>query len=123
MPAIEIDTIKFGFNEDFVREEALEALDEVGEAIEKILAAHPGEVFLVEGHTDAVGSDQYNLELSKRRAESVRQALTTYYNINPRNLEIAGYGEAYLRIQTVEAEEENRRVTIRRATPLVGEVD
>jgi outer membrane protein OmpA-like peptidoglycan-associated protein len=123
MPAVEIDTIKFGFNEDFVREEALEDLDRVGEVLEKIVAAHPKEVFLVEGHTDAVGSDAYNLDLSRRRAESVKQALTTYYNIEPRNLATVGYGERYLRIQTDEAEEENRRVTIRRATPLVGELN
>jgi outer membrane protein OmpA-like peptidoglycan-associated protein len=122
MPAIEIDTIKFGFNEDFVREEALEDLDRVGEIIEKVLTAHPREVFFVEGHTDAVGSDEYNLDLSRRRAESVKQALTTYYDIDPRNIVTAGYGERYLRIQTPEAEEENRRVTIRRATPLVGEL-
>jgi outer membrane protein OmpA-like peptidoglycan-associated protein len=121
MPAVEIDTIKFGFNEDFVREEALDDLDRVGEAIEKILTAHPGEVFLVEGHTDAVGSDEYNLDLSRRRADSVKKALATYYNIDARNIETAGYGEQFLRIQTEEAEEENRRVTIRRATPLVGE--
>jgi outer membrane protein OmpA-like peptidoglycan-associated protein len=122
MPAVEVDTIKFGFNEDFVREEALEDLDRVGEVIEKILAAHPGEVFLLEGHTDAVGSDNYNLDLSRRRAEAVKQALVTYYNIDARNIETAGYGEQFLRIQTPDAEEENRRVTIRRATPLVGEL-
>lgn len=123
MPAVEIDTIKFGFNEDFVREEALEELDRVGEAIERVLTAHPGEVFLVEGHTDAVGSDGYNLDLSKRRAESVKQALTTYYNIDSRNIATAGYGEEFLRVQTPDEEPENRRVTIRRATPLVGELN
>lgn len=123
MPAVEIDTINFGFNEDFVREEALDDLDRVGETIEKILTAHPGEIFLIEGHTDAVGSDEYNLDLSRRRAESVKQALTTYYSIDPKNLATVGYGERFPRIRTDEAEEENRRVTIRRATPLVGEVE
>ena len=55
MPGVEIDTIRFGFNEAFVREEEIDNLDRIAEAIEKILAARPGEVFLIEGHTDAVG--------------------------------------------------------------------
>ncbi|MGE0008745.1 MAG: OmpA family protein [Parvibaculaceae bacterium] len=123
MPAIEVDNIHFGFNESFVREEEVENLDRIAEVIEKILAAHPGEVFMIEGHTDAVGSDDYNLKLSRERAEAVKKALTTYYVIPPRNLEAAGYGERYLKIPTSDAEEENRRVSLRRVTPLVGEVD
>jgi outer membrane protein OmpA-like peptidoglycan-associated protein len=121
MPAVELDSVKFGFNEDFIREEALDDMDKVGDAMEKILAAHPEEIFLIEGHTDAVGSDGYNLDLSKRRAAAVMEALTTYYNIQPENLKTVGYGERYLKIPTQEEEPENRRATIRRVTPLVGE--
>jgi len=121
MPAVELDTVRFGFNEDFIREEALDDLDKVGDVIERILVAHPDEIFLIEGHTDAVGSDSYNLDLSKRRAAAVQEALSTYYNIRPENLKPVGYGERYLKIPTQEEEAENRRVTIRRVTPLVGE--
>jgi outer membrane protein OmpA-like peptidoglycan-associated protein len=121
MPAIEIDTVRFGFNEAFVREEEVESLDRIADVIEKILAVHPGEVFMIEGHTDAVGSDAYNLNLSRQRAQAVREALTTFYVIPARNLETVGYGERYLKIPTAEPEQENRRVTLRRVTPLVGE--
>ncbi|MGE4248494.1 MAG: OmpA family protein [Parvibaculaceae bacterium] len=121
MPAIEVDNIHFGFNESFVREEEVENLDRIAEVIEKILAAHPGEVFMIEGHTDAVGGDAYNLKLSRERAQAVRKALTTYYVIPVRNLKAVGYGERYLKIPTSDAEEENRRVSLRRVTPLVGE--
>ena len=121
MPAIEIDTVRFGFNESFVREEEVDRLDRIAEIIEKILAAHPGEVFMIEGHTDAVGSDTYNLNLSRQRAQAVKQALTTFYVIPSRNLQTVGYGERYLKIPTAEPEQENRRVTLRRVTPLVGE--
>jgi len=122
VPAVEIDTIKFGFNESEVRPEDLEALDRVGSIIEEIVAAHPGEVFMIEGHTDAVGSDEYNLELSRQRAASVKAALVEYYAIKPDNLQTYGYGERFLKVPTEEEEEENRRVTIRRITPLVGEL-
>src|SRR5207248_7931103 len=122
LPAVEIDTVTFGFNQDFVREEQMPNLDRIGEILEEILAAHPQEVFLVEGHTDAVGDDASNLDLSQRRAEAVKQALTQYYAINPENLRTVGYGERYLKVPTQEPEEENRRITIRRITPAIGEL-
>jgi outer membrane protein OmpA-like peptidoglycan-associated protein len=65
MPAIEVDTIRFGFNEAFVREEEIPQLERIGEIIERIVASNPNEVFLIEGHTDAVGSGAYNLGLSQ----------------------------------------------------------
>ncbi|MGQ0484106.1 MAG: OmpA family protein [Hyphomicrobiales bacterium] len=120
---IEIDTIHFGFNEAFVREEEIESLDRIAEIMERILAAHPREVFVIEGHTDAVGSDAYNLRLSRQRAQAVKQALTTYYVIPEENLRTLGYGERFLKIPTAEAEAENRRVSIGRATALFGELD
>ena len=121
MPALEIDTVRFGFNESFLREEEISHLDRIAGVIEKILAARPHEVFLIEGHTDAVGSDAYNLELSRKRARAVKDALAAYYVIPARNIETVGYGERYLKIPTAEPEPENRRVSMRRLTPLVGE--
>jgi outer membrane protein OmpA-like peptidoglycan-associated protein len=123
MPRIEIDTIRFGFNEAFVREEEVGNLDRIAAIIERILRKNPREVFLIEGHTDAVGSDAYNLKLSRARAEAVKKALTTYYVISPRNLQTVGLGERYLKIPTAEPEQENRRVSLSRATPLVGELE
>ena len=119
MPAIELDTITFGFNEAFVREEEIFDLDRIARMIESVVAAHPEEIFMIEGHTDAVGSDAYNLRLSRQRALAVKAALTRYYLIPPESLATVGLGERYLKIWTPEAEEENRRVTVRRVTPLV----
>jgi outer membrane protein OmpA-like peptidoglycan-associated protein len=121
MPSVELDTITFGFNEAFVREEEIFDLDRIARMIERVVAAHPNEIFMIEGHTDAVGSDAYNLKLSRQRAEAVKAALTHYYVIAPENLATVGLGERYLKIWTPEAEEENRRVTVRRVTPLVQE--
>ncbi len=119
MPSIELDTITFGFNEAFVREEEIFDLDRIARMIERVVAAHPDEIFMIEGHTDAVGSDAYNLKLSRQRAQAVKAALNRYYVIAPENLATVGLGERYLKIWTPEAEEENRRVTVRRVTPLV----
>ncbi len=123
LPRVEIDTIKFGFNESFVREEEVENLERVGEILERVLAAHPNEVFLIEGHTDAVGSDAYNLGLSRQRAVAVKEALSEYFVIPAENLRTAGYGERFLKIPTAEEEQENRRVSVSRATSLLGSLE
>lgn len=120
---IEVDTIRFGFNEAFVREEEVDNLDQIASVIERVLKKYPREVFLIEGHTDAVGSDAYNAKLSKGRAEAVKKALTSFYIIPAKNLKTVGLGERYLKIPTADAEQENRRVSISRATALIGEVD
>lgn len=123
LPRVEIDTVHFGFNEAFVRAEEVSNLDRLGDIMERILRSHPREIFLIEGHTDAVGSDASNLVLSRQRAEAIKAALTSYYVIPARNLRTVGYGERYLKIPTAEAEQENRRVSVSRATALVGELD
>ena len=71
-------------------------LQAIGDALQRIIERDPSEVFLIEGHTDAVGSDLANLALSDRRAESVAEILTYYYDIPPENLVTQGYGEEYL---------------------------
>lgn len=120
VPRIEIDTIRFGFNESFIREEEIGKLDKVAEIIERILIANPDEVFLIEGHTDASGSDSYNLGLSRQRAAAVKQALVTYYVIPARSIQTVGYGERYLKIPVPGPEAENRRVSVSRITDFLA---
>ncbi len=119
MPAVDVNSIHFGFNEYWIREEEIDKLERIGLALERILASNPDEIFLIEGHTDAVGSEEYNQMLSEKRAEAVKRALTEYFNIPPENLVTIGYGERFLKIPVPDAEPENRRVVIRRITPLV----
>jgi outer membrane protein OmpA-like peptidoglycan-associated protein len=119
VPGIEVDTIRFGFGEGFLRTEEVPKLDRIGGIIERIIASNPTEVFLIEGHTDAVGSSEANLALSTQRADAVRQALLEYFEIGEENLTTVGRGEAFLKIPTEEPEAENRRVTLRRITPLL----
>lgn len=119
---IDLDTITFDTGSWDISMNEASSLKRVGAAIKQILDEDPGETFLIEGHTDAVGSDESNLVLSDRRAESVAEVLSDMFDIPPENLVTQGYGERYLKINTDEAERENRRVTIRRITPLVRPV-
>jgi outer membrane protein OmpA-like peptidoglycan-associated protein len=119
---IDLDTITFEFGKASIQESEIARLEGVANAIDRLLRANPAETFLIEGHTDAVGSDVANLALSDRRAEAVADALTDVFGIPPENLATQGYGERFLKVRTQEPERENRRVAIRRITPLVAPV-
>lgn len=119
---IDLDTVEFGFGSAEIQESEIDELEAIATAIDRMLERNPAETFLIEGHTDAVGSDLANLALSDRRAESVARALTDVFGIPPENLVTQGYGERYLKIDTEARERENRRVALRRITPLVAPV-
>ncbi|WP_370906467.1 outer membrane protein OmpA-like peptidoglycan-associated protein [Ensifer sp. WSM1721] len=119
---IDLDTIEFATGSAEVSMSQAKTLRNVADAMNKVLEKDPGETFFIEGHTDAVGSDRSNLVLSDERAESVAVLLTEVYGVPAENLVTQGYGERFLKIRTPEAEQENRRVTIRRVTPLVRPV-
>ncbi len=116
---IDLDTITFATASAEVPMSQARTLRSVADAMNKVLDKDPGETFLIEGHTDAVGSDKSNLVLSDERAESVASLLTEVYGIPPENLQTQGYGERFLKVRTEAAEQQNRRVTIRRVTTLV----
>jgi outer membrane protein OmpA-like peptidoglycan-associated protein len=116
---VDVDTVTFDFGSWELSEEQARALTGVGEALRRAIERNPAEVFLIEGHTDAVGSEVDNLTLSDRRAETVATILTEMFGVPAENLTTQGYGEQYLEINTQEPERANRRVTIRRITPLL----
>ena len=119
---IDMDSLSFDFGKATIQESQIEKLSNVADAMVEILKKNPGETFLIEGHTDAVGKDQANLVLSDRRAETVAVALTDVFGIPAENLTTQGYGERYLKVRTQKPEAQNRRVTIRRITALVAPV-
>ncbi|MDK1489604.1 OmpA family protein [Sinorhizobium sp. 7-81] len=119
---IDLDTIHFETGSAEVSMSQAKTLRGVAEGMSKILEKDPGETFFIEGHTDAVGSDRSNLVLSDQRAESVAVLLSEVYGVPAENLVTQGYGERFLKVRTQEDEQENRRVTIRRVTPLVRPV-
>jgi outer membrane protein OmpA-like peptidoglycan-associated protein len=120
MRRIDVDTINFDLGSWEVGPDQVGRLQLIAQAIQDIVARNPNEIFLVEGHTDAVGNDVDNLSLSDRRAETVAGILTENFQIPPENLTSQGYGSHYLKIPTPEANRQNRRVTVRRITPLLN---
>ncbi len=72
---------------------------------------HPGMIVEIAGHTDELGSEEYNLKLSEKRALAVKQYLVEH-GISPDRIKAVGYGEKYP-LTKGETEEEralNRRV-------------
>jgi len=120
MRRIDIDSITFDTGSWEVTPDQQPKLQAVAEAMQRILQQKPDEVFLIEGHTDAVGNDVDNLSLSDRRAESVAVILTEVYQIPPENLVTQGYGEQHLKVPTDGPNRLNRRVATRRVTPLLN---
>jgi outer membrane protein OmpA-like peptidoglycan-associated protein len=119
MRRIDIDSVTFDTGSWEVMPEQQPKLQVVADALQHILSRHPDEMFLIEGHTDAVGNDVDNLSLSDRRAESVAVILSNMYQIPPENVVTQGYGSQYMKIPTDGPSRENRRVTVRRITPLL----
>ena len=104
-----IPMVNFEFDSDKLKKEAFPILDN----IVKTLNADSSKKAVIKGHTDNIGSIEYNLDLSKRRAESVRKYLVSK-GIAPERLTCYGYGES-MPIATNETEEgraKNRRVEI-----------
>ena len=79
MPRVDLDTVTFDTGSWEVTPDQVERLAVIADGINRAIAANPSEVFLVEGHTDAVGSDIDNLSLSDRRAESVALVLSQQF--------------------------------------------
>ncbi|SDI85393.1 OmpA family protein [Salipiger marinus] len=119
VPEISVDTVQFATNSAAIRPEEAQALVSLGNAMREIILQNPGEVFLIEGHTDATGGEAYNLALSDRRAESVALALSEYFDVPPENMVLQGYGESDLAVETQADERANRRAAVRRITPLL----
>jgi len=120
MRRIDLDTVNFDFGAWEVHPDQYNRLARIANVINRVLDRRPDEVFLIEGHTDAVGSEIDNLTLSDRRAEEVAIILTDTFGVPPENLVTQGYGEEFLKIPTQQAERENRRVAVRRITPLLA---
>jgi outer membrane protein OmpA-like peptidoglycan-associated protein len=120
MRRIDIDTITFDSGSWEVTPDQAQRLQVIADVILQALQQNPDEMFLIEGHSDAVGEDVDNLSLSDRRAEAVAQVLSEEFNVPAENLTTQGYGEQYLKVPVDGPERRNRRVSVRRITPLLN---
>lgn len=102
--------ILFDYDSAALSEEAKHQLDPVGQALAS--GELKGLKFKIEGHTDAVGSDEYNNDLSRRRADAVKQFLVDQYGIPLSALQSEGKGKSGLADSSNPNSEVNRRVRI-----------
>jgi len=85
---VEIPNILYDFNKASLQSVSFHVLD----SLASLLTANPNTVIEIRSHTDDIGSDAYNLDLSNRRAKSVVDYLITR-GVNAAQLESKGYGE------------------------------
>ena len=121
MPRVELEGVHFDTDSAEVLDNEIFSLEVLGAALAAAIARNPAEVFLIEGHTDAQGDPVVNMVLSDRRAETVATLLTEAFEIPPENLVTQGYGAGALAVETAGAERRNRRVVVRRLTPLLSQ--
>lgn len=102
--------ILFATNSARIRPESTPTLEQIG----AMLKDHPELRLSIEGHTDAQGETSYNLDLSKRRADAVRDFLVDKLGVDAGRLETAGYGEdrPVADNTTPEGRQQNRRVEL-----------
>lgn len=118
-PSIDIQAINFQFASAEIPRSEFRKVREIANAFDQLSRRRRGARFLIEGHTDAVGSRDSNQILSERRAESLKRVLVREFGIPSRNLETVGYGEDFLLVDTPYEDWRNRRVTIRRIDEFV----
>ena len=103
--------VQFGFDSAEILPAARAQLDAVAQGIKLLPPTHR---VVIEGHTDALGTPEYNLQLSRRRAEAVKHYLVAAHGLAAQRLKTVGYGEGRP-IDGDAARPENRRVQFRGA--------
>jgi len=105
--------IKFAYNSAKVLDESKFSLNEIGRML--ALPSYASERIIIEGHTDAGGSEGYNQYLSEKRAQSVKKYLKSQFNIASNRLLTVGMGETQSLPGVDPFAGANRRVQLRRA--------
>jgi outer membrane protein OmpA-like peptidoglycan-associated protein len=104
--------IYFDSASDRLKAESDAVLGDIAQALQQ----NPAWSLLVEGHTDSLGGDTYNLDLSKRRAAAVKETLVSRFHVDGRRLQTTGFGASKPREtnETLEGRARNRRVELTR---------
>jgi len=109
--------VKFDTDKTTIKKEFNKELKELAD----FMKAYPDTKTTIEGHTDSVGSDKYNMGLSQRRADAVRKALIEQYGVAADRLTTAAYGESkpIATNATAQGRYQNRmvRATIEKVVP------
>jgi outer membrane protein OmpA-like peptidoglycan-associated protein len=108
-PKIDLE-IQFDYNSADISKGSVTAVQELGKALSD--ASLKGSTFVVAGHTDAVGGEAYNQDLSERRADTIKKYLTEKYGITGSNLVTVGYGKTRPKDVNAPMDPANRRVQV-----------
>src|ERR1700720_4071046 len=108
-PRIDLD-IQFDYNSAEIRKTSLSSVQELGKALSN--PSLKGSTFVVAGHTDAIGGEAYNQDLSERRADSIKRHLVEKFAIAGADLVTVGYGKTKLKDPAHPTAEVNRRVQV-----------
>jgi outer membrane protein OmpA-like peptidoglycan-associated protein len=102
--------IQFDYNSAKISKASLPTVQELGKALSD--PALKGSTIVIAGHTDAVGGDAFNQDLSERRADAIKRYLTETYGVAAANLVTVGYGKTKLKDPSAPASPVNRRVQV-----------
>ena len=108
-PKIDLE-IRFDYNSADISKSSTQAVQELGKALSD--PSLKGSTFVVAGHTDAVGSEPYNQDLSERRADTIKKVLTEEFGINGSDLVTVGYGKTKPKDPSAPMDPVNRRVQV-----------
>ena len=108
-PKIDLE-IQFDYNSADISKGSVTAVQELGKALSD--ASLKGSTFVVAGHTDAVGSEGYNQDLSERRADTIKRYLTDKFGIAGTDLVAVGYGKTKPKDPSAPMDPINRRVEV-----------
>lgn len=108
-PKIDLE-IQFDYNSADIARTSLPSVQALGKALSD--PALKGSTFVVAGHTDAIGGEEYNQGLSERRADTIKKYLVQNYGLNGTDLVTVGYGKTKLKDAANGADPINRRVQV-----------
>jgi outer membrane protein OmpA-like peptidoglycan-associated protein len=108
-PSIDLE-IYFDYNSAVISSRSMSSVMSLGRALSA--PELKGTVFMIGGHTDAAGGESYNLGLSERRAQAVKQFLIEKFRLPADNLMAVGYGKEQLKDKDNPLAEQNRRVQV-----------
>ena len=103
--------INFEFDSTKILPNSYPLLDSVGQMMN--LESVGQKQIVIEGHTDSIGDTSYNLSLSQRRAQAIKEYLKKHYAVAPERMVITGKGETELYDSNNPRNEVNRRVQFR----------
>jgi len=108
-PKIDLE-IQFDYNSANIAKTSVGSVQALGKALSD--PALKGSTFVVAGHTDAIGSDPFNQDLSEKRADTIKKYLVQNYGLNSGDLVTVGYGKTKLKDTANGADPINRRVQV-----------